>query len=282
MLERHLADHRQLRSTEAGNGPAHGPGFPSASAGLLRPQWPAPHQVAACMTTRHGGHSTAPWDSFNLGAAVGDDTDAVAANRRRFAASIGATPVWLRQVHGCRVVRVSAGDALHEPAAADAAWSTEPGVACTVLVADCLPVLLATPTAVAAVHAGWRGLAAGVLEQTLQALCAGSGCIPEAVCAWLGPCIGPRRFEVGADVLQAFGAVPEQGDSPNFRARGVRDAAPRWLADLAALASQRLQRAGVKQIADSRLCTFEQRSEFFSYRRDGVTGRMAAAVWLRG
>jgi YfiH family protein len=144
------------------------------------------------MTTRQGGHSVAPWNSFNLGAMVGDSADAVAANRRDLAEAIGAQPVWLRQVHGCHVLRVSASDALQGPATADAAWTSEPGVACSVLVADCLPVLLAAPTGVAAAHAGWRGLAAGVLEGTVQALCDGTGTTPDALCAWLGPCIGPR------------------------------------------------------------------------------------------
>ena len=213
---------------------------------------------------------------------VEDSADAVAANRRHLVDSIDAQPVWLHQVHGCHVLRVSATDALQGPATADAAWTSEPGVACTVLVADCLPVLLAAPTAVAAAHAGWRGLAAGVLERTVRALCAGTGCAPDALCAWLGPCIGPRQFEVGADVLAAFDVAAEQADAPGFVWQGMRDRAPRWLADLQGLARKRLQQAGVARISSAQRCTFEERSDFFSYRRDGVTGRMAAAIWLRG
>jgi YfiH family protein len=233
------------------------------------------------MTTRQGGRSVAPWDSFNLGAMVGDSAAAVAANRRHLADLMGAQPVWLRQVHGCHVLRVSASDASNDAAAADAAWTSQPGVACAVLVADCLPVLLAAPTAVAAAHAGWRGLAAGVLENTVQALCSGSGSAPDAVVAWLGPCIGPRQFEVGADVLQAFKGSPDQGAAAGFVSQGVRDGAPRWLADLQGLAHQCLRRAGVQRISAAQRCTVEERSDFFSYRRDGVCGRMAAAVWLR-
>lgn len=256
--------------------------MPSEPVGLLWPQWAVPGQVGSCMTTRHGGYSVAPWDSFNLGAMVGDSADAVAANRRHLAESAGAQPVWLRQVHGCHVLRVSASDALQGPATADAAWTDEPGVACAVLVADCLPVLLAAPTGVAAAHAGWRGLAAGVLEGTVRALCAGTGATPDALCAWLGPCIGPRQFEVGADVLQAFGVAAGQADVPGFVWQGVRHQAPRWLADLQGLARQRLRQAGVTRIICDQRCTVEERSDFFSYRRDGITGRMAAAVWLRG
>ena len=256
--------------------------MPSEPVGLLWPQWPVPGHVGSCMTTRQGGHSIAPWDSLNLGAMVGDSADAVAANRRDLAEAIGAQPVWLRQVHGCHVLRVSASDALQDPETADAAWTSEPGVACAVLVADCLPVLLAAPTGVAAAHAGWRGLAAGVLEGTVQALCDGTGTTPDAVCAWLGPCIGPRQFEVGADVLQTFGVAAEQADMPGFVWQGVRAGAPRWLADLQGLARQRLGQAGVTRISSAQRCTVEERSDFFSYRRDGVTGRMAAAVWLHG
>jgi YfiH family protein len=145
-----------------------------------------------------------------------------------------------------------------------------------VLVADCLPVLFAAPRGVAAAHAGWRGLAAGVLEAALSALCAGTRCAPAEVVAWLGPCIGARSFEVGADVLQAFA-----GEAPGrFVARERVQDAPRWLADLPGLARDRLRRAGIRQISGDDACTFEQRSRFFSYRRDGITGRMAAAVWL--
>jgi YfiH family protein len=160
---------------------------------------------------------------------------------------------------------------------ADAAITTEPGIACTVMVADCLPVLFAAPEGrgVAAAHAGWRGLAGGVLQATVAALCEATACSAHELQAWLGPCIGPRQFEVGADVVAAFGA------GPRFVERVRPDGAMRWLADLPGLARERLQAAGITQISGGSLCTVEDASRFFSFRRDGVTGRMAGAVWLR-
>jgi YfiH family protein len=251
---------------------------------LLRPQWPAVPQVGALMSTRAGGVSIAPWDSLNLGIAVGDDPAAVAENRRRFVAATGAQPLWLQQVHGNRVVRASAALATVELAQADAAWTDEPGVACVVQVADCLPVLMAAPEgrAVAAAHAGWRGLAGGVVEAALSAVCMAAGCAPRDIAVWLGPCIGPRQFEVGADVLQAFGQLPMQADPLRFVARATADGVPRWLANLPQLARDRLLFAGVQQVSGGGWCTVEDRARFFSYRRDGVTGRLAAAVWIRG
>ena len=248
---------------------------------VIHPDWAAPPHVGACMSTREGGVSGPPWHSFNLGALVGDDPGAVADNRWHWADSLGAQPVWLNQVHGVRVVRIGSGDVCREPATADAAWTDQPGLACTVLVADCLPVLFASSDGrvVAAAHAGWRGLAGGVLEATLAALQDGAGVAPSDVVAWLGPCIGPRAFEVGADVLQALGAV--DAADPRFVSRPRPDGSARWLADLQALASARLTAAGVRQVASSRLCTVEDDSRFFSFRRDGRTGRMAASVWLR-
>lgn len=248
---------------------------------MIQPDWAVPPRVGALMSTRHGGVSTAPWDSMNLGATAGDDPMAVADNRARWARALGVQPVWLNQVHGARVVRIGVDDVGRLPATADAAWTDQPGLACTVLVADCLPVLFAARDgrAVAAAHAGWRGLAGGVLEATLAALHEGAGVAPSAVVAWLGPCIGPRTFEVGADVLQAFGA--RGCDDPLFVSRPRPDGSPRWLADLPALASVRLAAAGVQQVHASGLCTLEEASRFFSFRRDERTGRMAAAVWLR-
>lgn len=254
------------------------------AADLLQPLWEAAPLVGALMSTRRGGVSAAPWDSLNLGTAVGDDARAVAENRRRFAVQIGAKPLWLRQVHGNVVVRATPALADGEPPQADAAWTDEAGVACVVQVADCLPVLLAAPEgrAVAAAHAGWRGLAGGVLEAALSALCTAAACTPRDLVAWLGPCIGPRRFEVGADVLQAFGDSPQHADAARFRPSTAAGAAPRWLAHLPQLARDRLQRAGVQRIAGGHWCTVEDGARFFSYRRDGVTGRLAAAVWIRG
>ena len=250
---------------------------------LLLPDWPAPPGVQAFMSTRDGGVSAAPWKSLNLGVAVGDDALAVAQNRLRFESALGAQPRWLRQVHGIHVRKLSAAQPDTPDEAADAAWTDEPGIACTVQVADCLPVLFAARHggAVAAAHAGWRGLAAGVLEATLQALKEGAGVAPGDVVAWLGPCIGPRQFEVGADVLRAFADPP---DAQSFVPRIRADGSPGWLADLQQLAQQRLMRAGVGSVSRLPLCTVEEASRFFSFRRDGLTGptgRMAAAVFLR-
>lgn len=254
-----------------------------AAADLLWPQWDADVRVGAVMSMRAGGVSTAPWDRLNLGSAVGDDAAAVAENRRRFESLIGARPLWLRQVHGCRVLRASAACLDAEAPQADAAWTDEPGIACIVQVADCLPVLLAAPAgrAVAAAHAGWRGLAGGVLEATLQAVCDAASCAPAELAVWLGPSIGRRQFEVGADVLRAFGQDPQSADPRRFVPRRAADGSLRWLADLPGLARERLARLGVRRISGGAWCTVEDRSNFFSYRRDAVTGRMAAAVWLR-
>ena len=246
----------------------------------LHPDWALAH-VGALMSTRRGGLSAPPWASLNLGIAVGDDPEAVDANRARFAAATGAAPVFMKQVHGTRVlrlVRASVGAPLEE---ADAAITTERGLACTVQVADCLPVLLATtgaaPAAVGAAHAGWRGLAGGVLDNTVAALCQASGCEAGDLVAWLGPCIGPGRFEVGPDVLQAFGEDPQQADPALFRGHAVG----KWMANLSELARRRLAGLGVTQVQGGAWCTADDASRFFSFRRDRITGRMAAAVWLR-
>jgi polyphenol oxidase len=244
--------------------------------GALAPEWAVDVRVGALMSTRAGGISVAPFDSLNLGRSAGDERAAVNENRRRFAAALdGARPVWMSQVHGARVLRLPAAAGLLE---ADAAITTAPGIACAVMVADCLPVLFAAPQGrgIGAAHAGWRGLAGGVLEATVAALCEAAACAPRELQAWLGPCIGPRQFEVGADVVAAF------GDGPRFVARPRPDGTMRWLADLPGLARERLQAAGVVQISGGTWCTVEDASRFFSFRRDGVTGRMAAAVWLRG
>jgi hypothetical protein len=246
---------------------------------LLRPSWATPPGVGAAMSLREGGVSEGLYASLNLGVAVGDDAETVVENRARFAAALGARPVWMRQVHGVQVLRLRAGAELSDTPA-DAAWTDEPGLACTVQVADCLPVLLALNDgrAVAAAHAGWRGLAAGVLEATVDALCRGAGAKPAEVQAWLGPCIGPRQFEVGADVLNAFGQ-DRRADKPRFVRRERPDGSMRWLADLQGLAQDRLASAGVGAVTVTPACTVEDASAFFSFRRDGVTGRMAAAIW---
>ena len=248
--------------------------------GALTPDWPVGPRVGALMTTRAGGVSARPYDSLNLGRSSGDDPDAVAENRRRFEAALGVPTVYLSQVHGTRVLRLPTPATGAEQA--DAVITTEPGVACSVMVADCLPLLLAAPDArgVGAAHAGWRGLAAGVLEASVAALCEAASCAPRELVVWLGPCIGPRQFEVGADVLAAFERTAAD-PGPRFVARPRPDGAPRWRADLPGLARDRLIALGLTQVSGGAWCSVEDASRFFSFRRDGVTGRMAAAVWLR-
>jgi polyphenol oxidase len=244
---------------------------------LIVPDWPAPAQVGALMSTRQGGVSSGPLASLNLSRSVGDNPAAVAQNRERFVAALGVPAVWLHLVHGATVLHVTSAHASAPLPPADAAWTSERGLACVVTAADCLPVLFALRdgSAVAAAHAGWRGLAGGVLQATVQALCVGTGAAPGDVVAWLGPCIGPRQFEVGADVLQALGS------DEHCTRRPRPDGSARWLADLPALARSRLLAAGLQQITGGQACTFEDASRFFSFRREGVTGRMAAAVWRR-
>jgi polyphenol oxidase len=243
----------------------------------ITPEWQVDPRIGALMTTRAGGVSAAPFDSLNLGRSAGDDPAAVDENRRRFETALGVPARYLSQVHGTRVARLTHADTSSREA--DASITTEPGVACTMMVADCLPVLFAAPQArgVGAAHAGWRGLAGGVLEATVAALCEAARCEPRELTAWLGPCIGPRRFEVGADVLQAFGPAA----ATRFAAQPRPDGSPRWLADLPALAHDRLQSVGVNQISGGTWCTACEPSRFFSFRRDRVTGRMAAAVFIR-
>jgi len=242
----------------------------------LRPSFSVPG-VAALMTTRRGGFSAAPFDSMNVRDGLGDDRGAVERNRAVLERAIGVPPVHLNQVHGRGVVRLhradgQRADSVHE---ADASVTTESAVACAVQVADCLPVLFAAPGAVAAAHAGWRGLAAGVLEATVDSLCGAAGCEPQAVQAWLGPCIGPRQFEVGDDVRRAFGG-DQRVDALRFAPLG----AGKWLANLPLLATDRLRECGVISISGGSWCTVEDASRFFSFRRDRITGRMVAAIWL--
>jgi polyphenol oxidase len=244
----------------------------------LRPDWTV-DGVGGLMSTRQGGTSAGPFESFNLRGGLGDDDASVANNQAVFAAAIGVVPVWLNQVHGTTVVRLRAADA--SPGAsvhtADASVTTEHGIACTAQVADCLPVLFAAPggRAVGAAHAGWRGLAAGVLDATVLAVCEASGCDSAELQVWMGACIGPSRFEVGRDVLDAFD-VSATSSSARFTPRS----ATKWNADLPGLARDRLVGAGVVSITGGRWCTVSEPSRFFSYRRDRITGRMAAAVWI--
>jgi len=254
----------------------------------LVPDWPAPASVGARCSTRIGGVSAPPYDSLNLGDHVGDDPAHVAVNRAAFVRDIGVEAVFLNQVHGNTVLELDAQTP--QGSVADAVVTRQTGVACTIMVADCLPVLLASRcgSRVAAAHAGWRGLAGlggiGILEATLKVFCAPAqfiaGFKASETIAWLGPCIGPQVFEVGNEVRAAFVAQDAQAQQM-FQHHGDQ-----WRADLAGLARQRLRRLGVTQLhgndSSASWCTFTQGSRFFSHRRDRVSGRMAVAIWRTG
>lgn len=253
------------------------------AADWIVPDWPAPPNVRAVCTTRHGGVSLPPYDSLNLGDHVGDDAAAVAHNRGVLKKDLGAHPVFLRQVHGCAVVQLAT--TTPDGTQADGCVSTLAGVACTIMVADCLPVLLTDSAgqAVAAAHSGWRGLAGGVLETTARALWEALQ-TPHAdaasnTIAWLGPCIGPTAFEVGDEVRQAFvSPYPEAAAMFKPHAQG------KWLADLQGLARLRLSGLGITQVygndGGTAWCTVGNPSRFFSHRRDRLSGRLAACAWL--
>ena len=234
------------------------------------PDWPAPAGVRALATTRRGGVSAAPWGSLNLGDHVGDDPTAVVANRALLRRELPAEPLWLAQVHGTLCVDAS----LAAPGTqADASFTRQRGVVCAVLTADCLPVLICDERAsvVAGAHAGWRGLASGVIEATVAAM--GEPCA--SLMAWLGPAIGPQAFEVGGEVRESF-VASDPAAAAAFQAR----AEGKWLCDIYGLARLRLQALGILRIAGDDRCTVGEAERFFSYRRDGVTGRMASLVWL--
>lgn len=238
---------------------------------ILLPDWPAPANVRAAMSTRLGGVSGGPFTSLNLGANAGDDPDAVAENRRRLAVALElpAEPGWLRQVHGTKVLKLDGKGALPD---ADASFTTQVGRVSVVQAADCLPVLFCDEagTVVAAAHAGWRGLAAGVLEATVRALPAA----PESLMAWIGPAIGPDAFEVGPEVRDIFLAAGPETDNCFRPTLGGQ-----YLADLFGLARRRLERSGVTRVYGGGRCTYTEPEQFFSFRRDGHCGRMAALIW---
>jgi|HubBroStandDraft_3_1064219.scaffolds.fasta_scaffold104914_2 YfiH family protein len=248
---------------------------PALAIGTLTPGWPAPANVRAAFTLRGGGASAAPFDSLNVAAHVEDDPAAVSENRRRVRAALllPAEPLWLNQVHGAQVLDLDAASSDWKRAAtADAVITRRAGQVCAVQVADCLAVLLAVEdgSAVAAAHAGWRGLVAGVLEAVVMRL----GVAPQRLMAWLGPAIGPRHFEVGEEVRSAFVArAAEAAVAFSANARG------RWQCDLPALARQRLAALGVNAVYGGDECTYADAARFFSFRRDGRCGRMAALVW---
>ncbi|MDR0233455.1 MAG: peptidoglycan editing factor PgeF [Zoogloeaceae bacterium] len=246
---------------------------PDASPEFLRPDWPAPACVRALQTTRTGGVSAPPYDSFNLGLHTGDDPEAVRKNRARLVAHLPNEPVWLEQTHSVDVLFLS-GEAYSQPPRADAVICRVPGQVSVIMTADCLPVLFCDlgGSVIAAAHAGWRGLAAGILENTLNAMRTD----PANILAWLGPAIGREAFEVGDEVRSAFLAANPEAEVCFFSTatRG------KYLADLYALARQRLNAAGVTRIYGGNHSTFSEPERFFSYRRDGVTGRMASLIWL--
>jgi len=243
------------------------------------PAWPG---VRYFCTTRGGGVGRAPHDTLNLGLRAGDDPEAVAENRRRLRAMLPADPLWLRQVHGSEVIDADLPRGVTQPdedPAVDSAVTAQAGRVLAVMAADCLPVMIVDQdaTVLGAAHAGWRGLSGGVLENVLAALRRKN---PSATQwrAWVGPGIGPDAFEVGEDVLRAFTADDEQA-AALFRPYPGRPG--KWLADLASLAALRLRRAGVQDVHVSGMCTYTDRERFFSYRRDGATGRMAMLAWLQ-
>ena len=235
----------------------------------LTPDWPAPASVRACVTTREGGVSEAPFDSLNLGDHVDDRPEAVAENRRRLTDYFSIKPAWLQQVHGIAVAQADPGIV----ATADASWTATPGIACAAMTADCLPALFCNRagTRVAAAHAGWRGLAAGVLEATLDTLDVPA----EDVLVWLGPAIGPKAFEVGPEVREVFiNQLPEAAE-----AFVPSDNAGKFMADIYLLARLRLAERGVTAVYGGGFCTVTD-PRFFSYRRASRTGRFASLVWL--
>lgn len=243
----------------------------------LKPDWSAPDRVRALSTTRAGGVSGSPWDSLNLGSHVEDNPDNVQQNRLRLAESADLTSErigWLNQVHGTDVVELTP-DNVGQIAKADASYTRHPGIACAILTADCLPVVLSDSegTVVGAAHCGWRSLCGGVIENLVSAMAAA----PETLQAWLGPAIGPDSFEVGPEVRDAF-LEHDPKSARAFKAKGAR--AGHFMADIYALATLRLNNLGVATVTGGGLCTVQDSDRFFSYRRDGQTGRMATLVWL--
>lgn len=238
----------------------------------ITPDWPAPVNVRAISTTRNGGVSTGKYCSLNLGEHVGDNASAVGENRRRVRAALDLShePRWLQQVHGTKVAQIN-GKSVQDPC--DAAVTAHTDEVCVIMTADCLPVLLCdlAGAVVAAAHCGWRSLAAGVLENTVQAMRVGSG----SLMAWLGPAIGPEVYEVGDDVMQAF-----VDRDVHATAAFKHKSNGKWLCDLYALARLHLQALGIEGIYGGGFCTLTERERFFSYRRDGECGRMATLIWI--
>tara|TARA_R110002050_G_scaffold9504_1_gene32898 strand:- start:40096 stop:40839 length:744 start_codon:yes stop_codon:yes gene_type:complete len=239
---------------------------------LIFPDWPAPKTIKALSTTRQGGFSLPPYDGFNLGTHVGDNPNTVIKNRDYLIdiAQLPESPRWLNQIHGTRVINSHDWQFNID---ADAIVSEEKDQLCTIMTADCLPLLLCNKqgTAVAAIHAGWRGLAAGIIEKTIAEL----RCAPQDILVWLGPAIGPNQFEVGHDVYQTFTHY-----SAEARQAFQQTDATHYLADIYFLARQRLSALGIHAVFGGDLCTASDQHHFFSYRRDDITGRMASMIWI--
>ena len=248
----------------------------------IQPDWDAPRSVQAFCTTRVGGVSMPPFDSLNLGLNSGDDPNIVLNNRSILRHTIPSEPVWLKQVHGVSVSTPASRKLFGVgPFEADAAVTNIPNEVLAVLAADCMPVLFASRRGdvIGAAHAGWRGLSSGVLENTIQAMCALSpGLHPQDISAWLGPAIGPTAFEVGEDVVQAFAGQGQPALAAAFTP--TTGETGKYLANLYLLASDRLNTMGIKQIDGGNFCTFSEGERFFSYRRDKTTGRFATVIWI--
>jgi len=246
----------------------------------ITPDWPAPSHVKAVFTTRHNGYSGGAYASLNLGMHVHDNPDNVVKNRTLLREHLPDEPQWLQQIHGTGYVWVKHNDgAQRKSITADAALSREVNTVCAVMVADCLPVFLCDTvgTIVGVIHAGWRGLAAGIIEQTIAAMQINH----DTLMAWLGPAIGPEYFEVGDEVRTEFVMLDRRATEAFIPVRDTeKRSEPKWFADIFLLARQRLIQAGVTQIYGGGICTYSDPERFFSYRRDGETGRMAALVWM--
>lgn len=249
---------------------------------FILPNWPAPANVQAIQTTRtftssNQGYSLAPYNSLNFGSHVKDNPLHVAQNRQLLSQFLPSEPVWLNQVHGIEVIDATNTNCMPD---ADASYATNKNVVCVTMTADCLPVLLCdkTGSVVASVHVGWRGLCEGVLEASIHKLCMAAQIKPADLMAWLGPAIGPNTFEVGAEVRAQF-VEKDKNSVSAFKAQGDK-----FLANIYLLATQRLNKAGVSDVYggghNEDYCTYSDEERFFSYRRDGDTGRMATLIWL--
>ena len=246
---------------------------------FITPNWPAAKSVHAATTTRIGGFSQGAWQGLNLADHVGDDVENVTRNRELLSSALHlpAEPLWLKQVHGCEVLRATGDapvDTINDTRGieCDASVTADSGRVCAVLTADCLPLLFCSNDGdcVAAAHAGWRGLAAGIIEQTVEQF----ACTNDQILAWLGPAIGPTAFEVGDDVYEVFTGAYDAGES------AFTPYDDKWLCDIYQLARDRLRRLGVEKIYGGDYCTFNDPARFYSYRRDGISGRMASLIWI--